>query len=177
MVDNIIWHNRMFYWQLEDTDPDNILSGLCPDIGSSVGLTCTGGNAPVYNDLAVIGVAGTLTCTDCIETGAGNPLFIAEYVNAGRNTTTTLPEGTISAPPALDEGGNFIRLRYGPLTQVDSTTGDLLGDYHVESGSPAVDAGSNAGVNTDFDGESRPVDGPDQGGQPGYDIGADEVHQ
>lgn len=41
------------------------------------------------------------------------------------------------------------------------------GDYHIGPGSAAIDAGVNAGVNVDIDGEPRP-DGF------GYDIGADE---
>jgi hypothetical protein len=41
------------------------------------------------------------------------------------------------------------------------------GDFHIGAGSPAIDAGIDAGVSTDFDGESRPFDG-------GFDIGADE---
>jgi fibronectin-binding autotransporter adhesin len=40
-------------------------------------------------------------------------------------------------------------------------------DYHLTAGSPAIDAGVDAGVRTDIDGDSRP-----QG--TGYDIGADE---
>ena len=112
---------------------------------------------------------GTQTCTSCIlsDTIGADPNFVAEYVNAGRNTTTFLPEGTISAPPALDEGGNFIRLRYGPLTQTDTLTGLLLGDYHIQSGSSALNTGSDAGVVDDYDGEPRPVGA--------FDIGADEV--
>jgi hypothetical protein len=41
-------------------------------------------------------------------------------------------------------------------------------DYHLRPGSPAVDAGVNAGITVDMDGETRP-DGV------GYDVGADEV--
>ena len=77
----------------------------------------------------------------------------------------------MQAPPAFDEGGNFIRLRYGPLTQVDSDSGVLNGDYHIQSGSSAQDAASDivaAPVTTDFDGQARPGGGLN-------DIGADEV--
>ena len=41
------------------------------------------------------------------------------------------------------------------------------GDYHIRSGSAAIDAGMNAGVIKDIDGESRPF------GR-GHDLGADE---
>lgn len=41
------------------------------------------------------------------------------------------------------------------------------GDYHIGSGSAAVDAGVDSGVVTDIDGDLRPHEG-------GYDIGADE---
>lgn len=170
MMDNIIWHNRQFFW-MSDTNVIPSLNGLCPDINGDAGLTCAGGNAPVYDDLAV----GTQLCVDCILTGAADPVFVSEYVNGSRNTTTLILEGTTSmqAPPAFDEGGNFIRLRYGPLTQVDSTTGALFGDYHIQAtGSSAMDAGSDAGITSDFDGEPRP--NPVGGA---FDIGADEVQQ
>ena len=41
------------------------------------------------------------------------------------------------------------------------------GDYHIGPGSAAIDAGVDAGVTTDIDGETRPFGA-------GYDIGADE---
>ncbi len=44
----------------------------------------------------------------------------------------------------------------------------FITNYHLGIGSPAIDAGTNVGVFTDFDGDSRP------GGE-GFDIGYDEV--
>jgi hypothetical protein len=46
----------------------------------------------------------------------------------------------------------------------------LTADYHLRPGSPAIDAGMDAGVKTDIDGQPRP-----SGAAP--DIGADEYYQ
>lgn len=164
LENNIIYQNRMFYWLIDDTDPLNIVTGLCPDLGG-VGLPC--GTTEVFDDLAVIGTATpqTLLCTaGCVETGDPDPMFVAGGFNGNSETTTFLPEvkTSIQAPPALDEGGNFIRLRYGPLTQVY--------DFHIEAGSSAIDAATNTNMLIDdIDRDPRP------GGT--MDSGADELVQ
>jgi hypothetical protein len=67
---------------------------------------------------------------------------------------------------------------YGTNDRIDISpafVNPLAGNYHLMASSLAVDAGSplNAPV-TDFDGDTRPQDG-DNNGSAGYDIGADEV--
>ena len=178
LMDNIIWHNRAFYFVV-DADQDPPFYGLIPDLAA--------GDAPFYWDLAVVGTAtpkkldsrfGILTDkTGYSSTNiTDDPMFVAEYSNGARGVTIANPEITtaIQAPPAFDEGGNFIRLRFGPLTQTDTSTGLLLGDYHLMSGvSPAEDAGIDL-TNTitdllfDMDGDLRPLG-------LGVDIGADEL--
>ena len=79
----------------------------------------------------------------------------------------------ISVPAALDEGGNFIRPQYGPLSlENPAAAGSFFGNYHLASGvngralcgSGSVYGGSCATNNqvpgallTDFDQQPRPT--------------------
>jgi hypothetical protein len=180
---NILWHNRSFYFKVAEVVSGTDLTpfGLCPEIGGATALNCggTGEVFPVYDDLTdATGVSPTHTVFSLGYIGPGymdgtNNLtadagFIADYVNGDRGQTVIQPEigSSIAAQPAFDEGGNFIDVRFGPLTlNVDPT------DYHLDSGSDAIDEGETKGgitpLATDFDGDSRP-----QGSA--WDIGADE---
>jgi hypothetical protein len=164
LTNNIVWHNRSFYWAIDNsTDPSTF--GLVPNIGA--------GQPAVYADMAVLGAVGSLDpqysiLTDTTGYAASNfsadPLFVSEYVNGDQGQTIQQPELTtsIATAPAFDEGGNFIDVRFGPLTPT--------GDYHINAGSPARGTGGVAvGVNVDFDGDARPA----PTGTP-LDIGADE---
>jgi len=179
--DTIVWHNRKFFFLLGSGDAASPtgpgIFGLCPDIGGSVaGLICPGGNNPVYDDLALFGTA--CDSASCITDPLADPLFIQSYINGAR-TGVLQPELTtaIQVPPAFDEGGNFIQPRFGPLSiNVDldttGTAGDQVSDYHIQAGSPAVDAGVNLtgtypAVGLDIDGDTRPSGAT-------VDIGADE---
>jgi len=174
LVDNIIWHNRKFSFLVDDTDLNNVLTGLCPDIGASVGLSCP--SAPDYDDIAVLPLgSGAMSPVSSILTGNPDPQFLFEYANGNRDTSITSPEapGVIQPNAAFDEGGNFIRLRYGPLTRIrvaGVSIGELYGDYHLQLSSPAINTGTDAGVTDDFDEQPRPFEAA-------FDIGADEVQQ
>jgi uncharacterized repeat protein (TIGR01451 family) len=67
----------------------------------------------------------------------------------------------------------FNRSGPGTINHSDDRTGDpafvnpAAGNYHIGPGSAAIDAGADAGVSTDIDGDLRPIG-------PGYDLGADE---
>ncbi len=212
LINNILWHNRSFCWSLTAAPPpgnfglfDATAAGLC-DIGSPAGTN------PVFVDLAVLGTANQGTFANKYV-GAGvakltpinsilsallgpngyqnngnlqsDPLFLSSYFNGGRTPAPVLPELKVMQTAATaDEGGNFIEVRYGPLTlwncPIDgsgqpTTTNcpQLFGNYHIQStGSPAINAGlartaSNGVPTVDYDNQNRPA--------ASIDIGADEV--
>ncbi len=172
LTNNIVWHNRSFYW---DVAFNNGKGGLLPDVAA--------GSPPVYSELAVLGTTGKLDPRNGVLTDvtgydpsniSADPLFVSAYVNGGPgHLLSAEPDGTILTIPAFDEGGNFIDLAFGPMTLTDPVSGALLGDYHLQAISPAVERGNNAILGTsadlslDFDGGARPSG-------TNADIGADE---
>ena len=171
---NVFWHNRSFLWQINDqTDPATF--GLEPA-------------AQPYADLAVLGAASSTARLDprfCIITSTtgyhssnrgNNPQVVAEYFNGDRGQTIVMPEftSTMQTAAAFDEGGNFIDVRFGPLTLWIPGTNPavLYGDYHIRNNSPAEQAGQTQGgalLQVDFDGNQRPTPANTR-----PDIGADE---
>ncbi len=120
--DNILWHNRAFYWDAAYRDG---LGGLRPDL--------TAGEAPHYWDLAVY---GTLTAqflephfSILSEPTPGDPTnvavdprFVAGYFNQYQATS----KGSAF--------GNFVTTTFLPTGRV--------GDYHLGPGSPANGVGA-----------------------------------
>lgn len=171
LVNNIIRHNRSFYFLVDNTTtPATYL--LKPNVAA--------GEPPVYKDLAVLGtdtpsqlrpMYSLLTDTTGYDANniSGNPMFMSVYFNGARSSIV-MPENTtaIQPAPAFDEGGNFIDVQFGPLT--------LTGDYHINSASAAMNAGDSTAVGIfpdlakDYDGQQRPNP---VGARP--DIGADET--
>jgi hypothetical protein len=111
------------------------------------------------------------------------PLFLASYFNTDRRHAYQIGETTgeatlISTPAALDEGGNFIRPQFGPLSLENPTSNppnQPFGNYHVTAGvgganlATGPDALYSGAANvpnalaTDFDGEGRPTSAPHRG--------------
>jgi hypothetical protein len=151
LVNNIIWQNRSFYYSMA---ANGGLGGLLPDP-----LT------PVYDDLGVLGAVGDFTPVNCILTGVNaDPSFVQSYFN-GADSVVITGDRQFATAAALDEGGNFIDVRYGPIQP--------FGNYHINSPSPAIEAGADVNalgipeLAADFDGQARDLNSPD--------IGADEV--
>jgi len=131
-------------------------------------------NLPWYDDLGVIGAAGPLTCdgASCVTSTTGtDPSFVQAYVNGARSSVDQPEIATaIQAPPAFDEGGNFIRPNYGPLSinlDLDSgMAGIQASDYHITAATAPQGTNLSATVPVDYDGEPFPTT---------PDVGADEL--
>jgi len=176
LENNIILHNRRFNF-VADTTQNPPFYGLQPDV--------TVENPDFTNELWVYGVADGMSLEPkfCLLTDAtgydasnvtGDPAFVAEYFNGDRGQTVQIPEqtSTIQTGPAFDEGGNFIDVRFGPLTlyiPTGANAGSLYGDYHLTAGSVALGLGGTLdftrfpNLTTDIDGDPRPATAPDSG--------------
>ncbi|MDB5897810.1 MAG: hypothetical protein JWP41_1412 [Ramlibacter sp.] len=223
LFNNIVWHNRSFCWAITGTGPGQFgVFDLNAD--GSCNTSSPAGQNPTFIDLAVIGTAhqGTLAgkfvgaAVDKLTPDhsilsallgvngynnghgnlASNPQFVSSYFNGNRKPAPAIPEmGDIQTAATLDEGGNFIEIRFGPLTlwnclngagQVSSPQSaancPLFGNYHLRAGSPAIDSGTNSLVGYPVAGENTPASERDLdaderrlNARNPADIGADEV--
>jgi len=176
LINNIVWHNRSFSY-----DATAGAAQLLPVLNATaIGQCPAGAN---YWDLGVLGEAinsavrlnptySLLSATTAaIYTGANNnnpadddPQFGLAYCNGAR--TLSAP-GPMQVAAEVIEGGNFIDVRYGPLTQVWPVGGNPW-NYHIGNQSDARNAAQQATTpNCDFDRQER--------GNGQKDIGADEV--
>ncbi len=173
MENNIVLNNRSMFWEVDT------------QVNPPVGQLKTAG----VHDLDVLPegsgfllhpMNGILTDSTTGYDASNLPaldsasVFANPYFNAPPGFGTVQPDGTIvqleftttlATAAALDEGGNFIDVHYGPLTPG--------GSYHLAVDSPAINAGNDAALAaspllaSDYDGQPRPV--------VRTDIGADET--
>jgi hypothetical protein len=124
------------------------------------------GDSGPGNHVAVNGVTLRLAPTYSVLTDAAdypganntgaNPTVLSQYcngsrvppelgsmgymVNPGTNETNALPTPVFSLTPSatVDEGNNWVNMRWGPLALANPVSGTTLGDYGPAAGSPAI---------------------------------------
>lgn len=116
---------------------------VSPTLNTGAALFMTAGTAYFTNTIVA-------SHTVALETSSG---VVHENYNLFEGVST-LYSGTV-----VSGGYSF--------TGTAAFSNPSLGDYHLGVGSAALDAGGNAGVGADFDGNPRPLGN-------GYDIGYDE---
>ncbi|MEJ2423492.1 MAG: choice-of-anchor Q domain-containing protein [Candidatus Thiodiazotropha sp.] len=215
--DTIAYHNRSFYWTNFD-DPTTLAFefSLVPVTCDTPTAPVGNPNCDITSFTSMDGVSWDLGVLDGIVEQSGNgdrlnprqslltdstpyhrsnitgdPGFVNGYFNVGRDSVMLFIEPvSLSTAAALDEGGNFIQVAFGPLSLIqpvcagayDPVTNfcrtqaggnaDVLFDYHLGTGSAAIDQGGNTPANgplsVDIDNQPRPTTSVS-------DIGADEV--
>ena len=168
-VNNVVWQNRAFYY-----DQSSGTGGLVPNLAGPASSCAPGAD---HWDLGVLGDAFQLAPSFTMLTslsqhgrsyaGSSNtaaaPQFLSPYCNGARSANLFPEITTLQAAPALDEGGNWIDVRYGPIS--------LTGNYHIGATSPARNSAlGTAAPPRDFDGQIR----PQPLGLTTFDRGADE---
>jgi hypothetical protein len=175
IANSIVWQNRSFYFgQVSsgiivpgDPNPVPVQYGLIPNATQpywEFGVLGGGAGAQLHP------VSSVMTSTTGYDPSnvSTAPTFVRTYFNGDRRANYVpgeLNTSPIAVPAAFDEGGNFIRPQFGPLS-LESATGVLYGDYHLTSG--VVGRGLNtiygnnltlvpATLLFDYDGQLRPA--------------------
>lgn len=181
----IVWQNRSYYVGLVT---GGVQVPAAPAPAPTFGLIRNA--AMPFWDLGVLGAAAgstlnpiysvlTSTAGYAASNIATEPTFLAAYFNGPRNPNIIAPELTIGiqTPAAFDEGGNFIRPIFGPLTLEHPAGppffGGRFGDYHLRTagtiglgliplfGGDATSVPS--ALATDIDAQQRPPATPHRG--------------
>ena len=141
ITNTIIWHNRSF--RFGPTSGGFQVPGA-PTTYGLIACTSSPCTADGFWDLGASG--GTLqTFGTTTSTGGTAPSFVAQYVNGDRHSAYQTDAGTtILVPAALDEGGNFIRPQFGPLslTRANDTR---FANYHLSAPDPGISLSSSTG--------------------------------
>jgi len=136
LVDNIIWHNRSWWFDASYIDPltGGLVGALMPNTASpywDLGVEGSAAPADPHLDPAACVLTSQIDPATGHNYGAApanlyaDPQFVSEYFN------------TLETQRVIDEGGNNINIRFTPLTAAGS-------DYHIQPGSPAVDSADDA---------------------------------
>jgi len=169
---NPLLFNDIFYNNWAGTKGINTVTGITP------------GDADPW-DMGVVGEAGNLLSpTNSILQPSAHPGVIASGTNSSMDP---LVIGTLDIPLSFTSwrtNVNFV----GAIMVTAALPPNLLGDYHIQSGSPAIDAGAaskavpayqqppnnQAAPTFDIDHQMRPFAATPGAPSTKYDIGADE---
>ena len=127
------------YWDIGvrcDTGPTNHSSGFTLQPVSSVLTSLTAGYSGNHNS------ASNPTVVQQYCNGSRIP---PEFASGGYQVPPGTNEGNVPVPvfsllagATVDEGNNWVNIKWGPLATTNPVSHDTLGNYALASGSPAI---------------------------------------
>ena len=169
-------------------------TGACPAGSSYWDIGVRGDLGPANHNGGLLAPKYSVLTDAADYPGANNlgssPALVSQYCNGSRvppeagsmmymvipgtNETNALPTPVFSLTPSatVDEGNNWVNLRWGPLALTNPVNNTVLANYTLAAGSPAIDLipTTVAHPTTDFYGNPR----PDPASPTKFDAGAVE---
>jgi len=155
IFNNLVAQNRQFYFGFDfvNNDPTSPQCQVNAGTNACYGLQPPAAT-PTYSEVAVVGdTAGQPLFTSWqtnahwrnnVVSSSAQP-FSSQYYNGPRDAIVLDPETStkgLAVSAAFDEGGNFIDLRYGPLT-LHQPSGIPWGNYHLTATGGSLGSGLN----------------------------------
>ena len=177
----------------ETAAPNQASTGACPSGVSYWDIGVRGDTGPSNHGsgFTLNPLYGVLSSTTGYSSTnlSSNPQVINQYCNGSRVppengglgyqvppgiSDATAPNPLFSLTPnaTVDEGNNWVNISWGPLSISNPSSGTILGNYALQSGSPAIDyvPSGQQHPHTDFFGNPR----PDPANPTRFDVGAIE---
>jgi len=167
--------NPVSYWDIGvrgDSGPSNHSSGyqlfptysVLTDAADYPGANNTGSNPTVLNQYCN---GSRVPPEDVCRDAAGIQIPCDWQLVPGTNETNALPRQvfTLSPSATVDEGNNWVNMRFGPLALANPVSNAPLGNYGPAAGSPVINYISSTAAtyaiapSTDFYGSARKTNG------------------
>ncbi|MBL8324882.1 MAG: hypothetical protein JNJ89_07980, partial [Rubrivivax sp.] len=155
LINNLVAQNRQFYFGFDFVNNDPTSPQCQVNAGTNACYSLQPPAAtPVYSEVAVVGdTAGQplLASWQAANQWRNNVVssslqpFSSQYFNGPRDAIVLDPETStkgLAVAAAFDEGGNFIDVRYGPLS-LHQPGGIPWGNYHLTGTAGSLGQGLN----------------------------------